>query len=96
MPHATTQDPQLLGTFLVEHYWPGSSAEHFRETAEHVRATAEAMANDGAPIRCLHSILVPTDEAAFCLFDAASSEVIEQLYLRAGVRFDRIVHALEI
>ena len=96
MPPETAEPPELLVTFLVEHYWPGSSAERFRETAEHVRATAEAMAHDGAPIRCLHSILVPTDEAAFCLFDAASAEVIEQLYLRAGVGFDRIVDALEI
>ena len=96
MPYAAAHHPGLLGTFLVEHYWPGSSAEHFREIAAHVRATAEAMAEDGAPIRCLHSILVPADGSAFCLFDAASAAWIEQLYSRAGVRYNRIVDALEI
>jgi hypothetical protein len=82
-------------TYLVEHYWPGITAETFRSAAERVRATARAMARSGAPIRYLHSTMVPTDETAFCVFDAASSELIEQAYTRAGVRFDRIVAALE-
>ena len=82
-------------TYLVEHYWPGLTTETFRATAERVRATARAMARGGTPIRYLRSIMVPADEAAFCVFDAASMELIEQLYARAGVRFDRIVAALE-
>lgn len=83
-------------TYLVEHYWPGITAEAFHAAAKRVRATARAMARGGTPIRHLHSILVPADEAAFCVFDAASMELIEQLYARAGVRFDRIVAALEV
>lgn len=47
-------------------------------------------------IRYLHSTLVPNDEAAVCVFDAASAELVEQLHARAGVPFDRIVNALEI
>ena len=54
------------------------------------------MARDGTPIRCLHSTMVPADEAAFCVFAAASAEVVEQLYARAGVRFERIVAAQEV
>jgi hypothetical protein len=81
--------------YLVEHYWPGITAEVFRAAAERVRATAEAMARGGTPIRYLHSTMVPADEAAFCVFEAASPELIEQLYARAGVRFERIVAALE-
>ena len=60
-----------------------------------MRTTAEAMARGGTPIRYLHSTMVPADEAAFCVFDATSTELIEQLYARAGVRFERIVAALE-
>jgi hypothetical protein len=85
----------LAHTYLVEHYWPGGAADRFRATAEIVRATAEAMAEDGAPIRWRRAIIVPADEAAFCLFEAASMDVVEDLYHRAGVRFDRIVDALE-
>lgn len=83
-------------TYLVEHYWPGITTEAFHAAAERVRTTARAMARGGKPIRYLHSIMVPADEAAFCVFDAASMDLVEQLYARAGVRFDRIVAALEV
>jgi hypothetical protein len=100
MPHtsrrAGSTDGPRPSTYLVEHYWPGISAEIFRSAAERVRATAESMARDGTSIRFRHSTLVPTDEAAFCVLDADSAELIEQLYARAGVRFERIVAAVEI
>ena len=80
---------------MVEHYWPGITSEAFRAAAARVRAMAKAMRRAGTPIRYLHSTMVPADEAAFCVFDAASPEVVEQLYARAGVRFERIVAALE-
>ena len=83
-------------TYLVEHYWPGITAEAFRSATERVRAAARAMARGGTPIRYLHSTMIPADEAAFCVLQAATTEVIEQLYARAGVRFDRIVAALEV
>src|SRR5262245_37920160 len=82
-------------TFLVEHYWPGITPETFRAAAQRVRLTARDMAHGGTPIRYLHSIMVPADEAAFCVFDAASVNLVEQLYARAGIGFDRIVVALE-
>jgi len=83
-------------TYLVEHYWPGVTTEAFRSATGRVRATARAMTRAGTPIRYRHSTMVPADEAAFCVFDAPSMELVEQLYVRAGVRFDRIVAALEI
>jgi hypothetical protein len=82
-------------TYLVEHYWPGATAEGFSDAARRIRAAASAMARGGAPIRHLHSTMVPADEAAFCVFAAASAELVEQLYTRADVRFERIVVALE-
>jgi hypothetical protein len=83
-------------TYLVEHYWPGITPEAFRTSTDRVRATARAMARGGVPIRYLRSILVPADEAAFSVFAAGSTELIEQLYARAGVRFDRIIAAVEM
>jgi hypothetical protein len=83
-------------TFLVEHYWPGITAEIFRSATQRVRTTAEEMSRGGTPIRYRHSTMVPADEAAFCVFDAASAELIEQLYARAGVPFERIVAAVEV
>ena len=82
-------------TYLVEQYWPGVSADAFSSAIARVRATAEAMARRGVSVRYLHSTMVPVDEASFCVFAAASAELIEQLYASAGVRFERIVEAFE-
>ncbi len=86
----------MANTYLVEHYLPGVTAEAFREASERVRVSAEAMADAGARIRYLHSTLVPEDEAAFCVFDASSADVVAQMYARAGVAFERISDALEL
>ena len=94
-PQASSDHGPERTTYLVEHYWPGITVDIFRSAAERVRATAEVMAQGGTPIRYRHSTLVPADEAVFCVFEAASAELIEQLYARAGVAFERIVIALE-
>jgi len=83
-------------TYLVEHYWPGVTPEVFREASERVRVSAEAMAVRGAHICCLHSTLVPKDEAAFCVFAASSAELVAEMYAHAGVTFERILDALEV
>lgn len=83
-------------TYLVEHYLPGATPEGFRATAGRLRSVAAAMASDGTPIRYHRAILMPSDEAAFCMIEAASMDVVAQLYSRAGITFDRIVDALEI
>lgn len=84
------------GTYLVEHYLPGATPEGFRATAGRLRSVAATMTSGGTPIRYRQAILVPSDEAAFCMFEAASIDVITQLYRRAGIAFDRIVDALEV
>ena len=83
-------------TFLVEHYLPGATPEGFRATAVRLRSVAATMASAGTAVRYRRAILMPSDEAAFCVFEAASMDVITQLYSRAGIAFDRIVDALEV
>jgi Nickel responsive protein SCO4226-like len=85
-----------LHTFLVEHYRPGVTAEECQSTADRVRASAEEMERAGSGIRFLHSTFVPEDEAAFCVFAAESSGLVEDAYRRVGVPFERIVDALEL
>ena len=81
-------------SFLVEHYRPGITADAFRDAMARVRASAAAMRRDGSLVRCVHATLVPEDEAVLSVIDATSSELVEQLFARAGVRVDRIVSAL--
>lgn len=83
-------------TFLVEHYWPGVTAETFRAAAARVQVEADTMAADGQEIHFLHSTLVLGDQAAYCVFEAGSSRLVEEAYVRAGVRFERVLDALEV
>ena len=84
-----------LSTSLVEHYWPGVTEAAFAEAAERVRARTEDLAGDGFRIRFLHSTLVPGDGAAFCVLAAESRGLVEKVYAGAGVRFERILDAVE-
>jgi hypothetical protein len=84
-----------MKTYLVEHYWPGVTESRFGAAAESLRVAADGIAADGGGLRFLHSTLVPEDEAAFCVFEAASRSLVEQTYARAGVRFERILDAVE-
>lgn len=82
-------------TFLVEHYWPGVTEASFHNATDAVVASVERMALAGARIRFLHSTLVPTDEAAYCVVAAASRDLVRRAYTEAGVEPERVVEAIE-
>lgn len=96
MAPTALSDPMRTTSWLVEHYWPGLPPELVRTALCQVRRTARTMARDGNTIRHRHSTLVPADEAAYSVIDATSRTLVEELYARAGVRFDRILTAEEI
>jgi len=83
-------------SYLVEHYWPGVTADTFRTAADRVRACAAELTSEGAKIEFLHSTFVPEDEAAYCVFRATSPTLVEEAYRRAGVPFERMVDAFEM
>lgn len=82
-------------TFLVEHYWPDVTADAFAAAVESVRRAAEELGASGEPVRYRHSTLVPEDAAAFCVLSAPDRSLVERVYARAAVSFDRIVDAVE-
>lgn len=94
MDDELAKDPTTT-TFLVEHYWPGVTESGFSAAAESLRSASEAIAAAGGALRYLHSTLIPEDESAFCVFDASSRSLVEQAYARAGLRFERILDAVE-
>ena len=76
--------------YLIEHYRPSSTAEVFEQWAAEVRAAAIKLARAGEPVRYLHSTTVPSDESLLCVVEAASDELVRELYTRAGLSFERL------
>ena len=95
MTGSARREPER-STFLVEHYWLGVTTETFAEAIERLRREAERLAAGGVQIRLLHSTLSLEDEAAFCVLEAGSREIVELAYREAGVRFERIVDSVEV
>jgi hypothetical protein len=83
-------------TFLVEHYWPGVTADEFGAAAERVQAQVEELAREGERMRYLHSTFVPGDEAGYCVLEAESQALVERAYTGAGVRFERVVESVSV
>src|SRR4029079_3465689 len=83
-------------TVVAEPYWPGVTAEAFRIAAERVPLSASSLAQAGEPIRYLHATLVPSDESAFCVFEAASIALVARAYANAQVPCERLLIALEV
>jgi hypothetical protein len=81
---------ETLETFLVEHYRPGLTADELGGWAARVRDAAGDLERKGKPVRYLQATIVPTDESLFCVFEAASAQLVREAYARAGIPFERI------
>ena len=80
----------------MEHYWPDATPDTFRAIAERVRVAVDEMAGAGAAVQLLHSTFVPEEESALCVFLSSAPALVEEVYRRAGVNFERILSVLEI
>ncbi|HUK67500.1 MAG TPA: nickel-binding protein [Streptosporangiaceae bacterium] len=80
--------------FLVEHYRPGRDVPQLSSSIARIRQIVAEMKRAGEPVRCLSATIVPNDESFFCLIEAASDEVVSDVYRRADVPFERISAAI--
>jgi hypothetical protein len=84
-----------MATYLLEAYVTKLDRAHIRDLAAGARAATEAMARQGFPVRYLHSIFVPEDEACFHLLEAPSAEAVRRASERVDFAYERIVQAVE-
>jgi len=78
-------------TYLVEHYRPG---EDLGRLAAQVRTAVGELEREGKPLRYLRSTIVPGDESFLCVLEAASEQLIQEAYARAGIAFERMSAAI--
>lgn len=79
--------------FLAELYLPAGDAEARRHALSAAERAAAKLAQHGAPVRLVRSVVVPGDEMCFLFFEAQSREVVAQVADAAGLAFDRVVEA---
>jgi hypothetical protein len=82
-----------MPTFLIECYVPAYSPEVLAWLLARVREAAAALRASGKHARLLGCIFLPQEETVFCLLEASSLEVVEELNLEAGMPADRIADA---
>ena len=81
--------------FLAETYLPRSRAGDSRRAARCARAAAEQLSREGTSVRYLRTMLLPEDETCFHVFDATSADAVGEVGRRAGLKWARIVPAVE-
>lgn len=82
--------------FMVESYPVGVSAQQLVAATNRALDVAAQMRVDGVEVLLLQSILVPAEESLFCLFEAPSRELVEEVVSRAGLPRERVVEAVDV
>jgi len=82
--------------YLVERYWPGVTSELLLEALNRGRRVMEQMSTEGTPVRAITSILIPSEEVVFSVYEGPSAATVRQLNDRASIPVSRIVEAIAI
>jgi hypothetical protein len=79
-----------VAQFLLELYVSRVEGDAAVERdAAQARLGAEALTQEGRPVRYLRSIFLPEEETCFFLFEAESAEDVEEAARRASLAVDR-------
>jgi Nickel responsive protein SCO4226-like len=87
-------EPRARQAYLVEHYRPDLEPEQLGRLAKRVRASAAELEREGRPVRYLRSTIVPRDESLLLVIEAASEQLVREVYLHAGFSFERLSPAV--
>jgi hypothetical protein len=82
--------------FMVESYPVGLSAHQLAAATDRAQDVTAQMRVDGIDVQLLQSILVPAEESLFCLFEAPSRELVEEIVNLAGLPRERVVDAVDV
>ena len=78
-------------SYLVECYWPGLTEARALRRTRRVEEVAAGLSAEGTEVRYRTAFIVPDDEVALCLFEAASAADVEEVCRRAQLPYDRIL-----
>jgi hypothetical protein len=82
--------------FMVESYPVGLSAEELTAASDRAAEVTDKLRLKGIDVRLIESTLVPAEESLFCIFEAPSKEVVEEVASRAALPIERVVDAVDV
>jgi hypothetical protein len=83
-------------TFMAECFWPGVTAQKVAGLGARVRQASHAISCGDGFARYLGSILVPQDEIALLLLEAASIDAATELAQHAAIPSERILEIVRL
>src|SRR4029079_19554120 len=82
--------------YLVEWYHSAVTEEPLDDTVARLKDSAVLMSAQGAPVRLLNLLAVPTDEVLFAVFTADSATAVAETCDHAGIPAQRVSTATEL
>ncbi|HZN81006.1 MAG TPA: hypothetical protein VFC01_15175 [Mycobacterium sp.] len=76
--------------YLAEWYLPELTETSVDEMVAKLDAAAILVSSEGAPVRLVITLAVPTDEVLYGVFGAGSSDIVSKTCLQAGVPHQRL------
>jgi len=81
---------------MVESYPVGLTADELTAATDRAARVAAEFRLDGIDVRLIESTLVPAEDSLFCIFEAPSREVVEEIATRAAIPIDRLIEAVDV
>jgi hypothetical protein len=81
---------------MVESYPVGLTADELTAASDRAARVAAEFRLDGIDVRLIESTLVPAEESLFCIFEAPSREVVEEVATRAALPIERLIEAVDV
>src|SRR3954447_4663887 len=85
-----------MRAFMAECFWPGVTWRKVAAAGARADVVSDAIVSAGGRARHLGSILVPTDEIALLLLEAASLDAAAALAAQAAIPAERILEIVRL
>lgn len=82
--------------FMTESYPVGVSSEQLTAAFARASDVAAQLRESGIEVRLVESALVPAEDSLFCIFDAPSRKVVEDVVTRSGLPLERLVDVVDV
>jgi muconolactone delta-isomerase len=85
-----------MTVYLVDRDLPGITMDQLAAAQKAAIETSQRFASEGKHVRYIRSTFVPGDAHCMCLFEAADSQLVEDVNEAAQIPFLRISEALDL